>query len=59
MNDLAHLAFAAVHGVPLVATWNFRHLANTSSLPRLRAAFADLKLTLPEVFTPEQLLTVR
>ena len=57
--DLAHLAFAAAHGVPLVVTWNFRHLANPKILPRLRREFAALGLTLPEVFTPGQLLTMR
>jgi hypothetical protein len=56
MDDLAHLAFAAVHEVPLIVTWNFRHLANVKILPRLRTEFSALKLTLPEVFTPEQLL---
>jgi hypothetical protein len=59
ISDLAHLTFAAVHEVPLVVTWNFRHLANERILPQLRKAFAALDLVLPEVFTPEQLLTVR
>jgi hypothetical protein len=40
----------------MIVTWNFRHLANKSILPRLRKEFLALDLTLPEVFTPEQLL---
>jgi len=59
IGDLAHLTFAAVYEVPLVVSWNFRHLANARILPQLRKAFATLELVLPEVFTPEQLLNVR
>jgi hypothetical protein len=59
LSDLAHLTFAAAHAVPLVVTWNFRHLANPKILPRLRREFAALGFTLPEVFTPGQLLTMR
>jgi hypothetical protein len=59
LGDLAHLSFAAFHGVTLMVTWNFRHLANRRILWRLQREFGLQGYVLPDVFTPEQLLLGR
>ncbi len=56
LGDLAHLSYAAFYEVPLMVTWNFRHLANERILWRLQQEFGKLGFQLPDVFTPEQLL---
>ena len=58
-TDAAHLAFAAVHGVDFLATWNFRHLANPFILPQVRRLCQEFGCRLPEVCSPEQLLASR
>jgi len=54
--DLAHLAFAAAHGVPLVVTWNFRHLANAELTATYRDIFFSRGFEPPIICTPEELM---
>jgi len=55
-EDAAHLAFASIHEIEYLCTWNFRHLANVLALRRLRKLNEQKGLFVPEVCTPEQLL---
>jgi len=59
LGDIAHLTFAACYNVPILVTWNFRHLANKSIIPRLAAKYAKYGVEMPQIFTPEQLLIGR
>ena len=36
-RDATHVAIAAVHGVEFLVTWNFRHIANAVSRPRIES----------------------
>lgn len=55
-EDAAHLAFACVHEVAFICTWNFKHLANAFSLKRLRLLNDLHGLYTSSVCTPEELL---
>ena len=55
-EDAAHLAFACVHKVEFICTWNFKHLANAFALKRLRTLNDLHGLYTPTVCTPEELL---
>lgn len=55
-EDAAHLAFACVHNMEFLCTWNLRHLANPFALRRLRAVNESRGLPTPQVCTPEALM---
>lgn len=55
-QDAAHLAFASVHRIDFLCTWNFKHLANVFALRRLRQVNEKRGLFVPQVCTPEELL---
>jgi predicted nucleic acid-binding protein len=54
-EDAAHIAVAAVHEVPFILTWNFRHIANANLVEKLRAICDGEGYRLPTICTPEQL----
>ncbi len=54
-EDAVHIAVAAVHAIPFILTWNFRHIANANLMEKLRAICADAGHSLPTICTPEQL----
>ncbi len=55
-QDAVHIAIAAVHRVPFVVTWNFRHIANAAARPRIEAVCRDAGIDPPLLCTPEQLV---
>lgn len=55
-EDAAHLAFASIHEMEYLCTWNFKHLANVLALRRLRKLNESQGLFIPQVCTPEDLL---
>lgn len=55
-EDAAHLAFASIHKMEYLCTWNFKHLANVLALRRLRQLNEERGLFVPQVCTPEELL---
>ena len=56
VEDAAHLAFASIHEMDYLCTWNFKHLANVLALRRLRQVNEKRGLFVPQVCTPEELL---
>ena len=54
-QDAVHIAIAAVHRVPFLVTWNFRHIANAAVRPRIEAVCRDVGIEPPLLCTPEQL----
>ena len=40
-QDAVYIAIAAVHRVPFLVTWNFRHIANAVARPRIEAVCRD------------------
>jgi predicted nucleic acid-binding protein len=54
-DDALHLAFAAVHEIDFLLTWNCRHLANAELIASLPAYFIVHDIHLPTVCTPDEL----
>ena len=54
-EDAVHLAMCAVHTVPYLLTWNFRHLANVNIRLKLDYICAAAGYRLPQICTPEEL----
>lgn len=57
-GDAAHIALATAYGMDILLTWNCRHIANAAIVGRLRKFVAKQGYTLPEIYTPEELLGV-
>ena len=57
-RDAAHIALATAYGMDILLTWNCRHIANAAIVGRLRKLVAKQGYTLPEIYTPEELLGV-
>ena len=55
-GDAAHIALATVHQMDILLTWNYRHIANAAIVGRLRRLAETQGHTLPEIYTPEELL---
>jgi len=54
-GDAMHLAFACVHEMEFLLTWNIRHLANPNKLQHLIVINRRLGLLTPQIVTPEML----
>jgi len=55
-RDAAHIAFASVHGMDFLLTWNCRHIHNAMISRRLTGVCAALGFTLPVFCTPRELM---
>ena len=55
-NDAVHLAFATVHEVDYLLTWNCAHLANAVVRRKFQKLNGALRLSSPTICTPEELL---
>ena len=54
--DAFHVAFASVHAVDYLLTWNCRHIANAERLPAIETFLRDKGFPVPHVCTPEELM---
>ena len=54
--DAAHIAFAAVHELDFLLTWNCKHINNPHLIRRIERACAERGLACPVICTPEELL---
>lgn len=57
-RDAAHIALASVHEMDILLTWNCRHIANATIVGRLRQLVAKQGQTLPEIYTPDELMGI-
>ena len=55
-EDALHLALASHHNCGVLATWNFRHLANPNKFNQIRRINVEAGLFVPAILTPQQLL---
>ncbi|MDD5307998.1 MAG: hypothetical protein PHU25_11810 [Deltaproteobacteria bacterium] len=55
-DDARHLAIAAVHGVDIVVSWNFRHMVNYFKRQRVHAINLELGWPLVGIVAPTELL---
>ncbi|MBI5528103.1 MAG: type II toxin-antitoxin system VapC family toxin [Deltaproteobacteria bacterium] len=56
IRDAAHLAFACVHEMDFLVTWNCAHIANAEVVRRLAKINAEAGISTPTICTPEELL---
>ena len=54
--DALHLALVSCHDCDILLTWNCDHLANANKLGHIRRVNARLKLAVPLLITPLQLM---
>ena len=54
--DAYHIAFAAIHQMDYLVTWNQKHIANPDKLRQIGNLISDFQLKPPVIVTPEQLL---
>ncbi len=57
-TDAVHVAVAATHNILYLATWNFAHLANPHTKPRIEQICRNAGYTPPHIDTPEVILEV-
>ena len=57
--DAMHVALAAIRGADLLLTWNCRHIANFTMLPRIYSTLEKAGYKCPAIATPGQLLETR
>ncbi len=55
-TDAAHIAIAATNLIPLLVTWNYKHLANPSIHRSIVLACENEGFRCPEICTPEDLM---
>ncbi len=55
-RDATHIAIAAVNGIDLLATWNFKHILNPATQHLIDAICRDSGYEPATICTPEQLL---
>ena len=55
-TDALHIAIAAINGVEYLATWNFKHIANTNKLPLIHKVCETAGYTPTTICTPLELL---
>ena len=55
-GDALHLALASYHKCDFLLTWNCRHLANANKFGHIRRINALLRLFVPDMVTPLELL---
>ena len=57
-RDAAHIAFACVHQMDFLLTWNCRHIHNAMISRRLAGVCSAHGFTLPVVCTPRELMAI-
>ena len=55
-TDAVHIAVAAAHNIHYLATWNFAHLANPHTKPRIEQICRNVGYAPPRIDTPEVIL---
>jgi hypothetical protein len=55
-TDALHIALVAHHRIQFLLTWNCRHIANATILPRIHKMLNDLSIPIPIICTPEEMV---
>lgn len=56
LPDAVHVAVAAIHAIPYLATWNFAHLANPRTKPKIEQICQDEGYSPPRIQSPKAIL---
>ena len=55
-TDAVHVAVSAIHAIPYLATWNFAHLANPRTIPKIQQVCHNAGFSTPRIDTPEAIM---
>ncbi len=56
LEDALHIAVAAVNGMDMIATWNFKHINNPITKSFIRQTIEQNGYPCPEICSPDELL---
>ena len=56
LPDAIHVAVAAIHAIPYLVTWNFAHLANPHTKPKIEQICRDAGYAPPRIQSPKAIL---
>lgn len=56
LPDAVHVAVAAIHAIPYLATWNFAHLANPHTKPKIEQVCRNTGYSPPCIQSPKAIL---
>jgi hypothetical protein len=59
VRDAEHIALAAIHNIPYLATWNFKHIANPVTSARIDSVLRLMGYTPSVLCSPELLLSIQ
>ncbi len=54
--DAVHIAVASVYELDFIASWNFKHIAGAIPRQKVEACLRRLKVHVPAIATPEEIL---
>jgi len=55
-EDALHIALAAVHGIDIIVTWNFKHINNPATRYKIRESIEQHGYSSPEMCSPDEFL---
>ena len=55
-EDALHIAIAAIHGINIIVTWNFKHINNPVTRYRIRESIEHHGYLSPEICSPDEFL---
>ena len=56
LADAVHVAVTAIHAIPYLATWNFAHLANPHTIPKIEQICREAGYSPPRIASPKAIL---
>ena len=56
LPDAVHVAVTAIHSIPYLATWNFAHLANPHTIPKIEQICSNAGYSPPRIRSPKAIL---
>jgi hypothetical protein len=58
VGDSLHISLCAVHGIDYLLTWNYRHIDNAETKPKIRKVCLANGYKYSEICTPQELMGV-
>ncbi len=55
-EDALHISVAAINGIDVIVTWNFKHINNPFTRKMIRTIIESKGIVCPEICSPEELI---
>jgi predicted nucleic acid-binding protein len=56
IEDAVHIAIAAINGIDVIVTWNFKHINNPITRMKIRHVIESNGLVCPEICSPDEFM---